>query len=244
MEWVRDLIREALGTLSRPQGGQVINIDHRRTYLPRDKMICLCIKYLDKYGLVTPSDNEKTTYERLIMAINRDPELSNIQIDQNVVNEFLARLRDPNDQTLGGKFLNRVRVMLHSPNLKLADAYYVLHAVSYFLLNKRKEKGVEVENGVTLSLNVKLLDIDLNSSTGNKTQTYDFVDAKGRLYRKWGSPPPLYLRKSIGSKNRLAVEPYEMFYNDAFSFKAKVEKTYTNSHGHVVNIIKNIQPIV
>lgn len=245
MEWLRDIIREAIGTLSKPKPFQLVQPDYRKFYLPRDKMISLGIKYINKYGFLTPHDNEKTTYERLINAINRDPSLMNVEVDAELVNEFLTAMRGLTIKAMGGGlFMQKARILLHGPNINLAQAYYVLYAISFFLEHKRKENSKEAESDVVLTVNAQLIGVNLNTKKESESQTYDFVDKKGIFYRKFGSPPPIYLRSKIGSKKKLADEPYEMFYNDRFVFKAKVASTYTNSRGYVVNIIKNIRPIV
>lgn len=227
--------------LSKPSNSRQTQRDHGRHYIPKEKMVALGIKYINKYGFITPHDNEKTTYERLVAAIRREPDLMNLNTEDPLVQEFINDMRKAEVPYLSKSLIvQKAKIMLHAPNINLRQAYLLLYVISYFLDHKRKEASKSVETDSTMSIKAKLIHVEFND---DGTQTYDFVDKNGIFYRKYGNPPGIYMRKKIGSRKKLADSPYDMFYNDSFEFKAKTVNSYSDHESHIVNIIKNIQPI-
>lgn len=199
------------------------------------KLLSLGILHIKTYGYSNKS------YDRLMKAIERDPQLTEVPDYSELCKEFMNVVKTTGVWTkqLGGDMKNaKLRSVLHSSTSSVGDMHLALIALKKFLMNKDMAMGSGVEKDVWMKFDRIWLKSFLIHG-----EKYVFKDKDGNWYYKSGNPPGIIMRKEMGSKTVVHDRPYEMHYNDVYSFKAQVKKSYIDAHGNPVNVIKTVMPI-
>ncbi len=234
---LRSLIREAVASAKPQQVDPNMWKAVTQMRFDRDKLLSLMARYLKSYGY-NDGELSRSTFDKIQDAIRKDPYLKRVDVDAELCNDFMTALRNKElfGRTKDPVFIQKVFSAFHSSTLMVRDLELILRMMYAFFESRDKEKGGKVDSGEFISFQ----NIWLKKALPGK---YVFKDDDGNYYHKLGNPPAIILRKRINTSNLLTKVPYEMYYNDVYSLKAKVVRSRPNVDGHIINMIHHVSPI-
>ena len=263
MEFLRQLIREAVVAAKSfgVQGDRKTNwgrpIDGM--YFPREKLLSLVHKIVKRYGYAKMGDSGvKPTYDRVLIAIQNDPSLDSIEVDQFFVGDFVSSLIKGEIKVINGMLANKAISALHSPNTKVGHLHVIIAMVNRYEQQLSMRGSGEVEAGeqrIFYKLRLRAATYDGSSlpsyraALGDKafipkTGSCKFEDQAGNWFMKRGAPPAIHMRVAVGKGKILSSEPYELRDGDVFRFRGKVSHSYeSKATGGIINVIDGVQPI-
>lgn len=250
--YVQRLIREAvaeLGVYMGPNQGKSLD----RMYFPRAKLLSLVLKIYKRYGYSgTYDQGTKATYDRVMTALQNDPHLDNVEVDEDFVKDFTASLLQKNIKTQNPLLIGKAITALHGSQIKTGHLHVIIGIVAQYC----RQASMSASKDVAVNEPVLFYKLRLKRATYDgrvranmpfkgppKIGSCTFQDQKGNWYIKRGAPPSIHMRSSIGKGIIFSKNPYELRDGDVFTFRGRVSRSFTTTHGYVINIIDGIQPI-
>lgn len=252
--FIQRLIREAVSEFGmQTYSNEKKSLD--RMYFPREKLLSLILKIYKRYGYAGAYDEGvKTSYDRVLTALQNDPDLEHTEVDQFFVGDFMSSLLQNKIAIKQPITAAKAISALHGAQVRTGNLPAIIAMVAQYDRQNSMRAGKEVAPTDELVLFYKLRLRGATHDQRNrplqaavrgpiKNGTCTFEDQKGNWFKKVGAPPAIHMRVSVGKGKILTRVPYEMREGDVFTFRGKVVRTMHSSNGHVINVIDGVQPV-
>lgn len=271
---LRSLIRSCLHELG-SRGGYVAidnlgvatdkspswNRNIQNIHIEKSKILSLIHKLIKRYGHARVEDvGVKATYDRILTAIQNDPQLEAVEVDQEFVDTFMTALNKREIYVRDPLLAAKAAAALHGSRIIVRNLHAVAKMVHQYELQLSKMASKEQETDKPM-LFYKLR-LQKATYDGGEAPTLRgrrafmkgknippeigscwFKDQANNWYKKMGAPPAIHMRVAAGKGKVLTRDPYEMRQGDVYTFRGRVSRTYTDSKGFVINVIDGVQPL-
>ncbi len=226
-----------------------------RMYFDKGKILSLIHRLIKRYGHARVDDaGVKATYDRILTAIQNDPQLETVEVDQEFVDAFMTALNKREIHLRDPLLAAKAASSLHGSYILVRNLHSVAKMVHQYELQLSKMASKEQETDklrVFYKLRLQKATYDGGEvpaslftvkRTAPDTGSCWFKDQANNWYKKVGAPPAIHMRVARGKGKILTHNPYEMRQGDVYTFRGRVSRTYTDAKGFVVNVIDGVQP--
>jgi hypothetical protein len=227
-----------------------------RMYFEKGKILSLIHRLIKRYGHAKVDDHGvKATYDRILTAIQNDPQLETVEVDQEFVDAFMTAL-NKREILVGDPMLAaKATSSLHGSRVLVGNLHTVAKMVHQYELQLSKMASRELETEKpTLFYKLRLqkatydgfdrlTSVPMSDRNPPERGSCWFKDQANNWYKKMGAPPAIHMRVDRGKGKILTYNPYEMRLGDVYTFRGRVARTYTDAKGFVINVIDGVQPL-